>query len=81
MATSQPKKVTQAQMGTVRAYVLELPMVYKLLDDGRWFIVYQDDASRFLVGYGVFAKGHHKARNRRTARCDIKVRHSCLSTY
>ena len=25
---------------------------YKLLDDGRWFIAYQDDASRFLTGFG-----------------------------
>ena len=34
---------------------------YKLLDDGRWFIAYQDDASRFIVGYGVFgeATGRH----------------------
>ena len=27
---------------------------YKQLDDGRWFIAYLDDASRFIVGYGVF---------------------------
>ena len=27
---------------------------YKQLDDGRWFIAYQDDASRFIVAYGVF---------------------------
>ena len=27
---------------------------YKQLDDGRWFIAYQDDASRFVTGYGVF---------------------------
>ena len=27
---------------------------YKQLDDGRWFICYEDDASRFVVGYGVF---------------------------
>ncbi len=27
---------------------------YKLLDDGRWLIAYLDDASRFVVGYGVF---------------------------
>ena len=34
---------------------------YKLLDDGRWLIAYQDDASRFVVGYGVFeeATGKH----------------------
>ena len=29
---------------------------YKLLDDGRWFLAYQDDASRFITGYGVFAE-------------------------
>ncbi len=27
---------------------------YKLLDDGRWFLCYEDDASRFVTGYGVF---------------------------
>lgn len=27
---------------------------FKQLDDGRWFIAYQDDASRFVTGYGVF---------------------------
>ncbi len=27
---------------------------YKQLDDKRWFIAYQDDASRFITGYGVF---------------------------
>ena len=34
---------------------------YKLLDDGRWFIVYQDDASRFIVGYSMLseATGRH----------------------
>lgn len=34
---------------------------YKLLDDGRWFIAYMDDASRFITGYGVFeeATGMH----------------------
>ena len=34
---------------------------YKQLDDGRWFIAYQDDASRFIVGFGVFkeATGEH----------------------
>ena len=29
---------------------------YKLLDDGRWVIAYQDDASRFIVGFGVFGE-------------------------
>ena len=34
---------------------------YKLLPDGRWFIAYQDDASRFITGFGVFgeATGRH----------------------
>ena len=27
---------------------------YKQLDDGRWFIAYQDDASRFITRFGVF---------------------------
>ena len=27
---------------------------YKLLDDGRWFICYLDDASRFVTAYGTF---------------------------
>ena len=29
---------------------------YKQLDDGRWFLCYEDDASRFVVGYGVFER-------------------------
>ncbi len=34
---------------------------YKKLHDGRWFIAYMDDASRFITGYGVFeeATGAH----------------------
>jgi putative transposase len=27
---------------------------WKQLDDGRWLICYEDDASRFIVGYGIF---------------------------
>ena len=27
---------------------------YKQLDDGRWFISYEDDASRYVTGWGVF---------------------------
>ena len=27
---------------------------YKQLDDGRWFLCYEDDASRFVTGWGVF---------------------------
>ena len=29
---------------------------YKLLDDGRWVVAYQDDASRFIVGCGIFGE-------------------------
>lgn len=29
---------------------------YKQLDDGKWFIAYQDDESRFIVGFGVFGE-------------------------
>ena len=28
----------------------------KQLDDGRWFIAYRDDVSRFIVGHGVFVE-------------------------
>ena len=27
---------------------------YKHLDDGRWFLCYEDGASRFVTGYGMF---------------------------
>lgn len=27
---------------------------YKQLSDGRWFLCYEDDASRFVTKYGVF---------------------------
>ena len=29
---------------------------YKLLDDGRWFLCYEDDASRFVTAYGTFER-------------------------
>ena len=29
---------------------------WKQLDDGRWFLCYQDDASRFILHHGVFAE-------------------------
>jgi putative transposase len=29
---------------------------WKKLDDGRWFLCYQDDASRFIIHHGVFAE-------------------------
>ena len=34
---------------------------YKLLDDCRWFLCYEDDASRFVTRYGVF--GHAPTEN------------------
>ena len=27
---------------------------FNLLDGGRWFLCYEDDASRFVTGYGAF---------------------------
>ena len=29
---------------------------WKKLDDGRWFLCYQDDASRFIINHGVFTE-------------------------
>ena len=29
---------------------------YKQLPDGGWFVSFQDDASRFIVGFGVFGE-------------------------
>lgn len=42
---------------------------YKLMDDGRWFIAYQDDASRKIVGFGAFeeATGEHAVKVLREA--------------
>ena len=33
---------------------------YKQLTNGMWFIAYQDDASRFVTGYGVFTNATAK---------------------
>ena len=33
---------------------------YKRLDDGRWFLCYQDDASRFVTAFGVFEEATSK---------------------
>ena len=46
---------------------------YKLLDDGRWFIEYQDDASRFIVWWGVFGEA--------TAKHAVKVLDKAMSAY
>ena len=41
-------------MGTIRACILQLwHTYYKMLSDGRWFLC-EDDASRFVTGYGIF---------------------------
>ena len=42
---------------------------YKLLEDGRWFIPYMDDASRFITGFGMSdaATGGHALDVLRTA--------------
>ena len=45
----------------------------KLLDDGRWFIAYQDDASRFIAGHGVF--------DRATAENAISVLENAVVTH
>ena len=63
LAARQPKKSSRrAWVRYERTYSNSMWHTdYKLLDDGRWFIAYQDDASRFIVGYGVFeeATGRH----------------------
>jgi len=33
---------------------------WKLLDDGRWLICYQDDASRFIIDHGIFENATSK---------------------
>lgn len=70
------KKVAQTQVGALRAYVFQLYVWhtdYKLLDDGGWFIAYQDDASRFIVGYGVFKEA--------TAKHAIEVLHKAMTKH
>ena len=63
LASKQPKKSARRKwVRYERTYSNSMWHTdYKLLDDGRWFIAYQDDASRFIVGYGVFeeATGKH----------------------
>ena len=46
---------------------------YKRLDDGRWFISYEDDASRLLTGFGVFDEA--------TTEHAIRVLHQAISRY
>ena len=46
---------------------------YKQLDDKRWFIAYQDDASRFITGFGVFEHA--------TGENAIAVLHEAISNH
>ena len=46
---------------------------YKQLDDGRWFISYEDDASRFLTGFGVFDEA--------TTEHAVQVLHEAIAGY
>ena len=46
---------------------------YKQLDDGRWLIAYEDDASRFITGWGVFKAA--------TAEHAIEVLDRAISQY
>ena len=46
---------------------------YKQLDDGRWLISYEDDASRFVTGWGVFDEA--------TAEHAIEVLDKAISEY
>jgi len=46
---------------------------WKILPDGRWFLVYEDDASRFVTGYGVFENP--------TAANTIKVLDEAVKNY
>ena len=46
---------------------------YKQLDDGRWFISYEDDASRYVTGWGVF--------NEATTRHAIEVLDQAIAVH
>ena len=46
---------------------------YKQLNDGRWFLGYEDDASRFVTGYGVFRNA--------TAEDALKVLEGAIKRY
>ena len=63
LASEQPKKSKRRNV-TIR---FERPTYanskcgiqdYKQLDDGRWFLCYEDDASRFVTGYGWCLRRH-----------------------
>ena len=46
---------------------------YKMMGDGRWFIAYQDDASRKIVGFGAFKEA--------TGRHAVKVLKEAISSH
>ena len=46
---------------------------YKQLDDGRWFVSYQDDASRCITGFGVFDEA--------TTEHAVQVLHEAMTKY
>ena len=75
MATGQPKKSRRRKwVRYERTYSNSMWHTdYKLLDDGRWFVAYQDDASRFITGYGVFARA--------TGMHAIKVLHAAMRSH
>ena len=75
LATSQPKKSRRRKQIRYES-THSNPMWYidyKLLDDGRWFIACQGDASRFIAGYGVFSEA--------TRRHAIDVLYDTMSRY
>lgn len=57
LASEQPKKSRKRKwVRYERTYSNSMWYTdWKQLDDGRWLVCYQDDASRFITGYGVFA--------------------------
>ena len=56
LASEQPKKSKRRKwIRFERTYSNSMWHTdYKQLDNGRWFLCYEDDASRFVTGYGVF---------------------------
>ena len=56
LASEQPKKSKRRKwIRFERTYSNSMWHTdYKQLDNGRWFLCYEDDASRFVAGYGVF---------------------------
>lgn len=56
LASEQPKKQRKRKwVRYERTYSNSMWHTdWKQLDDGRWLICYEDDASRFIVSYGIF---------------------------